>query len=547
MIFRTPLAILFCALLALFSACVAPTEQTTRTLGRPAPTEAHPPAVVESFELRRLPKVDPSSEVIRLVVHDEPEALPDPEELPLPSGEEVIPLGQEVYVAAGPLLLEEVAFSIQQSYPLLMAAIAQREVADGDQVSAWGEFDLQLKSHHIAMPLGFYENYRNAFSGTQPLFNGGYLYGGYKIGDGSFQPWFKERETSEGGEFSAGVGQPLLQGRAIDKRRAELFQADIARQAVEPAIQAQLVEFLRAGSLVYWQWVAAGRNLEAQQELLRIAEERVDQIEIRVEAEDIPRIARINNQQLIASREAKVIESRRKLQQSAIKLSMFLRDPVGNPVVPSPHRLPESFPDRRRPSAQQMEADIQSAIDASPLLAQLDLAAERETVKLQNAENMMLPKVDAFMLASKDVGGQASRKRDKLPFELEAGLYGELPLQRRAARGKMMAAQGKLAGISAKRQFTVNKIAAAVQDSISALIAAERRIERTEANLRLARQTLQAGLLQFDAGDIDLVTLNIYERAVTDARMLVIAAQADFFSALADYRAALAQDVWVAQ
>jgi outer membrane protein TolC len=58
----------------------------------------------------------------------------------------------------------------------------------------------------------------------------------------------------------------------------------------------------------------------------------------------------------------------------------------------------------------------------------------------------------------------------------------------------------------------------------------------------LARETLQLGRLQFDAGDADLVTLNIYEKSVTDAQVLRISAQADFFSALADYRAALAID-----
>ena len=127
-------------------------------------------------------------------------------------------------------------------------------------------------------------------------------------------------------------------------------------------------------------------------------------------------------------------------------------------------------------------------------------------------------------------------------FELEGGLYGELPLQRRNAHGKITAAQGKLAQLSAKREFIVNKIAAMVQDSVSALRAAEGRIKRAETNLRLARQTLTLGRVQFEGGDIDLVTLNIYEKSVTDAQLLLISARADFFVAVANYRAALAQD-----
>jgi outer membrane protein TolC len=155
---------------------------------------------------------------------------------------------------------------------------------------------------------------------------------------------------------------------------------------------------------------------------------------------------------------------------------------------------------------------------------------------------MMLPKLDARLLASKDVGGPASSKRDKSPFELEVGLYGAVPLQRREARGKIAAAQAKLAQINAKRQFVVDKITAAVQDTVSALDAAGGRIERAETNLDLARETLRLGRLQFDAGDIDLVTLNIYEKSVTDAQLLRVAAYADFFSSIADYRAARALD-----
>ena len=38
-------------------------------------------------------------------------------------------------------------------------------------------------------------------------------------------------------EFSVGAGVPLLKGRAIDKRRAAIYQADLARRAVEPAVR----------------------------------------------------------------------------------------------------------------------------------------------------------------------------------------------------------------------------------------------------------------------------------------------------------------------
>jgi outer membrane protein TolC len=140
------------------------------------------------------------------------------------------------------------------------------------------------------------------------------------------------------------------------------------------------------------------------------------------------------------------------------------------------------------------------------------------------------------------VGAAANTPDDKGPFELEAGFYGEVPLQRRTAQGKIVAAQAKLTQLEVKRQFVRNKIRAAVQDAVSAMTTAGERIARAETNVNLARETLELAGVQFQEGDIDLVELNIYEQAATEAELLLISAQADYFMALADYRAVLALD-----
>ena len=503
-------------------------------VGEISPPDAPVASLGETVEAQRTQ----SQQDILTVAYAQPQ-----EELPEPSlPNQASPAQPEAIGRAQSLALQDVILSVQETYPLLLNAALERQIASGRQLSAWGAFDLGLKTFSIAAPEGFYQTYRNGIGLEQPMFAGGYVFGGYKIGDGNFQPWFGERETNEGGEFSAGLGVPLLKSRAIDKRRENVFKADLARQAVEPAVRAQLLQFVQVASQAYWTWVAAGRTLAAQRELLRLAQARVKQIEERVKAGDLAEIARINNQQLIAARETKVIEAERKLQQAAIKLSLFMRDLDGRPIVPNESLLPKSFPDHFTFNPEQLDADIARALAARPELVELDLIAQQVRVEIAQAENSRLPKLDARLLASQDIGGAASSKGDKTPFELEVGLYGEVPLQRREARGKIDAARGKLAQIETKRRFVVDKVTAAVQDAVSALVAAAGRIERASTNLRLARETLTLGRAQFDAGDVDLIALNIYEQSVTDAQILLIAAQADFFIALADYRAALSVD-----
>lgn len=453
-----------------------------------------------------------------------------------------VPAEPDAQAPAAALALSDVIQAVYESYPLLEAALREREIAAGKELAAWGEFDTGLKASSQADALGYYKRYRTALKLDQPLQGGGSLYGGYKLGRGSFSSAWYDQQTNRGGEFSLGIAVPLLKDRLIDKRRSGVSQAALARQAVEPAVQAQLLEFVREGSQAYWYWVATGQALQANQRLLQLAQDRVQQIEQRVDSGDLERIARIDNQRLIALRQTKVIEAERKLQMAAIKLSLFLRTPDGQPLLPDAELLPERFPAAAPPELERMQRDIQTALGSRPELVELDLLLRKENVELAQAENLLRPKFDALLEASQDVGDAVFEKDSKGPFQLEAGVYGEVPLQRREARGKIAAARGKLAQLRAKREFVADKIAAEVQDALSALEAAYAKIEQASTNLDLGRQALALGREAFDAGDIDLIVLNIYEQAVADAGLAWIEAQAEYFAAAADYQAALARD-----
>ncbi|MEQ1902699.1 MAG: TolC family protein [Pirellulaceae bacterium] len=443
---------------------------------------------------------------------------------------------------AEPILLEDVLSSVASHYPLLIAAAAEQEIAEGKALSASGQFDTQAKASSISQPLGFYKNQRAGATLTQPIFaNGGYAYGGYKLGRGDFPTWYKERQTDGGGEYAIGVAVPLLKDRNIDKRRAELFQANLDVNSVEPMVRNQLINFSREAAYAYWYWVAMGQSLEVQQSLLRLAEARVEQISFRVEKGDLAKIASIDNERLIASRTTKLIEATRKFQAASIKLSLFLRTTDGEPLLPDASQLPKDFPPLLVRDPDDLEADLSQAITERPEIREIDFELQKINVDVQSAENQLLPKLDAVLEGSKDTGTPATSAEDKTPFEMEAGLLAEVPLQRREARGKLRSAQGKQAQLMAKREFIINKITTSVQDSYSAIQNARERYEQAKRTKDLALQSLEIGRQQFGAGDIDLIVLNIYEQAETDAELQVIDAEAEYFAALADYHAALGQ------
>ena len=245
--------------------------------------------------------------------------------------------GEEVRAV---LPLRSVIESVYYSFPALEAAMREADIAEGKQLAASGEFDLKVKAESMSLAEGFYDNYRNLVKLEQALMPGGHVFGQYRIGDGSFPEYYRDRETNEGGEFKIGMQTPLMRNRAIDQRRADIFQATLRREQVDPFVQGLLLEFTYGAADAYWSWVTAGLSYDAQRNLLRVTEERNKQFEERVKQQDLAEIELVQNERLIASRQAKVIEAERKLQQAAIKLSLFFRDGQGRPVLPSPAMLP---------------------------------------------------------------------------------------------------------------------------------------------------------------------------------------------------------------
>ena len=450
-------------------------------------------------------------------------------EMTLPSPV-IIPEIVPAKVAAKTVTIEDVLISATESFPAIREASLLRSLAIGNQISALGEFDDKIEAFTINQPLGFYENYRHGVGWKKPLTLGGTGYLGYQLGDGSFEPWFGERETNEGGEFKAGFDIPLFQNRAIDPRRTAVRLASLDVQRANPELFQQVLMTQFEATDAYWTWVAASKQYAIAMELMRLAEVRVDQIEKQIQAGDLARIVGIDNRRLLALRREKLIEAKQKHDSSAIKLSLYYRDSLGRPLLLTLDSQPKDFPPLPAASID-VGAEIVRALTNRPELEILGVIEEQIRAELRLAINQRMPEVSFGTEISQDVGGLTSSKGDKQPFKLEAGLIGSVPVQRRKAIGKAQSLRAKLGQIDAKRQLTSDKISNEVRQAMTIYDAAHLRLEQSQITKDLASQTLAAGETSFAEGDIDILLLNIYEQAFADAGIQVINAQADVFTA----------------
>mgnify|MGYP002628049756 FL=1 len=435
--------------------------------------------------------------------------------------------------------LDQVITSLHQSYPLIEAAYQERVIANGNRISTWGEFDTKLKGSSENGPLGFYETYRNSAGFTKPIYSGGEFFGGYRNGGGDFQPWYQERETNDGGEFKAGVRVPLIKDRDIDGRRAALWRATYDQQIANPVIQSNLVGFSHEAGLAYWKWVAAGQKYRLGLQWLELAETRNDRIKRRVELQDLDPPELIDNERAIAKRRAKLSDARNVLQQSAVKLSLFLRDSNGSPYLPKLEDLPD-FPLLRDVSDNTIATDIQRAQQARPELAAIDLQLKQLHVDYAEACNMTRASLDAQLVGSQDVGEPTSKKRDKSEFELEAALFFEVPLERRKGLGKMQAVQGKIAQVTAKRRMVQDKVIAEVQTAYAGLIQSRLEVLNARQAVSLATKMAEIERRKFEVGESDLLKVALREQYALEAAEEEVSATFNHFTAFSDYAATLA-------
>ena len=439
------------------------------------------------------------------------------------------------------LRLDEVLASVDRSYPLLIAAVQQIAIAQGEQLSSRGPYDLRLLGDNFTGAPGYYETNRASVKLEQNTLPGGKAFGGYRIGRGSFEPWYQERQTNDGGEFKLGFEQSLLQGRAIDKYRLDMRKADLARIAAEPKIDKQRIYFIEYAAISYWKWVAAGQAYAVAADVLGLAQRRVEGIDARIKTGILKEIESVDNRRLIVSREAKLVVADRKFQQAAVELSLYLRDEFGRPILPAAARLPE-FPVLSRPSVEDMVGDELVALNMRPEIRYLRIERDKYRVQLRYAENLTLPRLNAVVAAGQDVGAPSSSKRDKSPFEMETGVILEVPLQRRNAAGQIQSNNAELARIEAELQYAEDRVVADVRRAMVGLTTAYEEYVRATEGVALAQRMQDAEIKNFELGNSNILFVNLREQATADARLLVIDALEQYFYAQAEYRAALGID-----
>jgi outer membrane protein, heavy metal efflux system len=434
------------------------------------------------------------------------------------------------------LLLEDVLLAAEKSFPTLLAIEQRKMATEGDYLSAQGAFDTVVKAQNRWSVIGLYENQNYDVSVEQPTpYGGATFFGGWRHGSGNYPVYDGKNITAEDGEFRVGVNVPLWRNRDIDRRRAALKQAELAKLIAGHDVDQAILDIRRQAAYRYWDWVLAGQRLLIAEHLLQIAEQRNAGILERVAAGDIPQFEALDNQRAIIERRERRVAAQRMLEQSAIQLSLYWRDSKGEPQLPSTVQLPEDFP-----TEPPVDLDYQTAWANAqaqrPELKRLDVQSLQTATELALQNNQQAPAIDLSVVGAIDAGkGKTGLNRD----ELYVGLNFDFPLQQRVAKGKAQAAAANLRRLQWETTMAEDRISADIKDAVSRLTAARQRLQLIHAQQRTAEALEQGERERFDLGASNILFVNMRELASGDAAIMAVEASSNLFKAHADYQAAL--------
>lgn len=490
---------------------------------------------------------------------DEPSPPPppilDPDEdefrRPVEHAERPTDEGEAEALAPGEVLaLDEVLDTLHDHDPRLAAADAHVERSKGHVLSARGAFDTTVGVLQIYEPLYRSSTTRVRVEQATPFY-GVTAWAGYQLGVSGmagvtpvWDPGSAGRLMSaSGGELFAGATLPLVRDGWTDRRRTDVAQAKLERERSGLIRDSTQLALEAEAATAYWQWVAAGMQLDIERRLLDLAVVRNAKLTRQIELGGVDRLAGVDNARAMLDRESRVVAAERAFRGAALTLSLYLRDEQGDPLVAGEERLPADLPAMPTPPDEsQLDTAIAEALERRPDRAAQQRSREQSEVELRWAKNQRTPRVDVSAWASHEMGRNPfldAGETTPLRTELFTSLYLEIPIPMREARGQVQSAEATRDIVGAELRLLDNQIAVEVTDAHVAVEAAYQRAKLAGEQVALTEELAKAELRRFELGGGDLLLVNLRELAIADAAAAEVTAVADYFIAKATLEVAL--------
>ncbi|MFO0775611.1 MAG: TolC family protein [Nitrospiraceae bacterium] len=329
-----------------------------------------------------------------------------------------------------------------------------------------------------------------------------------------------------------GASIPLLRGLMVNPESAEMQRSELADPRADIKIAETRQGLFLAAATQLWDWTSAAKFVDVAKRAVKVAEDRLKQIDQRAKAGAAAPLDAVEAAQEVQRRKESAIAAQRLLEQESMKMSLFLWD-RDHPAMPALDRVPD-FPDAAStPTADAVVAHKLQARAERPELREIDIEAKLNNIDLALAKNNLLPSLDA------DATPSRTPEKFVLGLGYKFGLELRVPLMQRRGRGEVLEAQGRADRLVLTQKYREQQILVDVDNALSAIERAKERTQAAAESLRLARTLEEGERFRFSLGATSVLFVNLRERNTVDSEVQLIRAKADLQKALANYQWAI--------
>ncbi len=442
-----------------------------------------------------------------------------------------------VVLVCGPLNAQEVNNTLTRKALLQLVADnhpaarqAQLRNAMGEAVvrSARGAFDPVAVAGYSEKRFDGKDYYELLDAGLRvPTWFGAELFGGYTESGGEFLN--PQNTMPAEGQLRVGATVQVGQGLFIDRRRAELRQAQAYQDMAEAERQRLLNDVFHAALSDHVDWVASYQELLVSRSALEQAEVRFNAVRGNFRGGDVPAIDTLEALLQVQDRQMRLQDAELGFRVAALQLSNHLWDEFLRPLELAENIVPDTL-DLAPPAAPPvLDSLIAQAQRLHPDLLEREGRLRQLEVDRRLRAEMLKPRLDlsgALLSGGGFISGEGARSPTWTSADRQLGLSFNMPLLLRRERGNLSLAGLGLndAELGLDRQRLV--IRNAVDRRYNELGTLDQQVALGAGMVRNYETLLAGENSRFSAGESSLFLVNQREVALLDSQLKQVDLQA---------------------
>lgn len=337
---------------------------------------------------------------------------------------------------------------------------------------------------------------------------------GYELNDGAYLN--PQQRTPDVGLWYAGLRIELGNGLLIDERRAQLKKAKLYEQNGEISREILLNKLKRDASMAYFDWQVAYKKTEVYEQAYTNASNRFKAVQQAAVYGDRPYIDTIEASISVQNRYLDLIESRTKLENTEIKLEMYLWLAGFIPL-----EVEDAIPEIDQNMNEITLLNTEEIVNDHPFVQQNDLLTEEQRIDLRLKKEQLKPNLTLkYNALTAPVNGNIISEYS--PSNYTWGISLAYPILTRKERAAVELTELKLQDQEIKNVMTQAELFYLIQSAYNNYRVSLDKIETARLLLENSESLYNAERVLFNLGESSIFMINSRESQWLKAKVQLV-------------------------